>query len=330
MAKIVLGVGTSHTPLLTIDATQWETYAMRDKTERKLNLPDGRWVDYAELEAETGGKYASIATFEQFKKKDDACQRALDRVAADLAAASPDVVVVVTDDENELFTRANTPAISIFYGSEILTRKRLLADDAPEWRRAMGRAYSMDAVHSFPALPDFARGLIERLIEKDIDVGAASQVEDPQRAGFGHGVGFVVKRLFNGRKIPVVPILLNTYYPPNVPTPSRCHDMGRALRAAIESSPQDLRVAVLASGGLSHFTVDEVTDRRVLEGMIDGKPEKLRTIPVAALNSGSSEIRNWIAVAGAIEGLKNRWVEYQPLYRTPAGTGIGAAFGVWS
>jgi hypothetical protein len=102
------------------------------------------------------------------------------------------------------------------------------------------------------------------------------------------------------------------------------------LRRCIESSKQDLRVAVMASGGLSHFVVDEDLDRCVIDGFEAGRSALLRTLPAAALNSGSSEIRNWIVVAGAIEGMERRWLEYQPLYRTPAGTGIGVAFGVWA
>ena len=52
-------------------------------------------------------------------------------------------------------------------------------------------------------------------------------------------------------------------------------------------------------------------------------------ISPAKLNSGSSEIRNWIVVAGVAERLKTQWQEYVPLYRSPAGTGCGMAFAAW-
>ncbi len=193
----------------------------------------------------------------------------------------------------------------------------------------LSAAYAMDKVRSFPGKADFARELIERLIDKDIDIGAAATVEDPEKAGLGHGVGFVIQRLFKGRQIPVIPVLLNTYYPPNAPTASRCFAIGQALRAAIEESPSPLRVALVASGGLSHFVVDEDLDRRVLEAMGEGKGADLKALAKGAMNSGSSEILNWVLVAGAIENLKKRWIEYQALYRQAAGTGIGVAFGVW-
>jgi 3-O-methylgallate 3,4-dioxygenase len=57
--------------------------------------------------------------------------------------------------------------------------------------------------------------------------------------------------------------------------------------------------------------------------------EALCGIPVAKLNSGSSEIRNWITVAGASEHLDTQWQEYIPCYRSAAGTGCGMGFAVW-
>ena len=331
MARIVLGLGTSHTPLLAIEPQKWNDYIVRDYTSRRLNMSDGTWLSYEELNQLRNGRYADITDVATFTKKSDICQRALDRLGSEIAAADPDLVVIVTDDETELFDRMNTPAVSIYYGETIITRPRKPAPGPmPSFTPQLWRTYATDASHSFPAMPEFARELIEGFIDHDIDVAAAAQIEKPLDSGFGHGIGFVETRIFGAKKIPVIPLLINTYYPPNAPRPSRCHDIGRVLRRCIESSKQDLRVAVMASGGLSHFVVDEELDRRVIDGFAAGRSELLRSLPAAALNSGSSEIRNWIVLAGAIEGMERRWLEYQPLYRTPAGTGIGVAFGVWA
>jgi hypothetical protein len=126
-----------------------------------------------------------------------------------------------------------------------------------------------------------------------------------------------------------VPVLLNTYFPPNVLRPARCFDIGRALRDAVDSIGDRKRVAVVASGGLSHFATDAEFDRRVLKALADGDGETLRSLPVNAFRSGSSEILNWIMFGGALHPLRNQWLEYLPVYRTPAGTGIGLAFGAW-
>jgi 3-O-methylgallate 3,4-dioxygenase len=330
MARIVLGLGTSHTPLLAIAPGKWNEYIVRDYASRRLNLSDGRWLSYEELNQMRNARYADITDVATFIKKSDICQRALDRLGSEIAAADPDVVVIVTDDETELFDRMNTPAVSIYYGETIITRPRKRPDPVPSFTPDLLRTYALDESHNFPAMPGFARELIEGFIDHDIDVAASAQIEKPLESGFGHGIGFVETRIFGAKKFPVIPLLINTYYPPNAPRASRCHDIGRVLRRCIESSKQDLRVAVIASGGLSHFVVDEDLDRRVLEGCAAGGAEQLRSLPAAALNSGSSEIRNWIVLAGAIEGMERRWLEYQPLYRTPAGTGIGVAFGAWA
>jgi hypothetical protein len=330
MARIVLGIGTSHSPLLTLDGSRWGERAADDFHNQRLNLSDGRWLSYEQLAREVDNRHASASTKEVFVAKAKTCQAALDRIAADLAAASPDVVVVIGDDQDELFSLSNMPAVSVFYGDKVVMHTRELHAASPSWAETVAKGYAMDDAYAFPGAPAFALDLIKALIERDVDIGAAAKVDDPATAGFGHAYGFVVQRLFRGRPIPIVPIMLNTYFPPNVPTPARCFDIGRHLRAAIESSPTELRVAVVASGGLSHFVVDEALDRRVVDAMVKGERDVLRNLPPCALNAGSSEIRNWIAMAGAIEGMKNRWLEYQPLYRTPAGTGIGVAFGVWS
>jgi hypothetical protein len=330
MAHIILGIGTSHTPLLTLDADDWAHRAEADLANDKLNLSDGRWLSYAELLAEVGPLYADAAAPEQLRAREARCSTALDRLKAEIAATAPDVAIVIGDDQSELFGSDNMPAFSIFYGDTIVTHDRWSDEKWPDWAKSMGRGYAMEAVHSFPGAGDFARDLIAALMKSHIDVACSDRVVDPHAAGFGHAFGFVVRRLFGERVIPMIPIALNTYYPPNVPPPERVHDIGRALRKAIETHPSDLRVAVIASGGLSHFVVDEELDRRVIDGFAANKAHLLRELPEGALHSGSSEILNWVMAAGAVDHLPLKWIDYEPLYRTPAGTGVGAAFGVWA
>jgi hypothetical protein len=131
------------------------------------------------------------------------------------------------------------------------------------------------------------------------------------------------------RIVPIVPVLLNTYYPPNQPTPARCYRLGQAIRQAVEAWAPNRRVGIVASGGLSHFFVDEALDRRVLELLAKKDADGIAALPTAALESGSSEIRNWVAAAGALEHLDMELVDYVPCYRSEAGTGVGMAFAVW-
>jgi hypothetical protein len=147
--------------------------------------------------------------------------------------------------------------------------------------------------------------------------------------GMGHAFSFVYGRLLNGKTIPTVPIMVNTYYPPNQPTPKRCFDLGRAVRAAIETWPNDARVAVIGSGGLSHFVIDEELDHQILKAMQARDAEALSGLPQRRLNSGTSEVRNWISTAGAVEHLGMTLIDYVPCYRSPAGTGCAMGFAEW-
>ena len=117
--------------------------------------------------------------------------------------------------------------------------------------------------------------------------------------------------------VPLIPVLLNTYYPPNTPTPARCYQLGQALRRAVEHSTEDLRVAVIASGGLSHFVVDETFDRALLDALRRKDAAFFRNAPLSKLMSGSSEIRNWICMAGAAGPLEMVWSSYVPGYGRP-------------
>ncbi|MGD9711377.1 MAG: hypothetical protein AB7V46_04830 [Thermomicrobiales bacterium] len=329
MAEIVLGLAASHSPLLTLDWPEWEHRANADFDNSQLNLSDGRFVSYAELAAETGEPYNAIATSEEFARAEKICQDALDRAANELAKAAPDVVVVIGDDQGELFPLSNTPAISVYYGEEIATNDVWGRDDKPAWMNEMAKGYLMDEVHRFPGMPELGLAMIEGFIANHVDVGAASKVDDPVKAGFGHAFGFIAQRLFRERAIPMLPVLLNTYFPPNVMRSERAFQIGSVMREILSAQNSDARIAIIASGGLSHFVVDEDLDRKVLEGLQPGNGEILRSIPPEALNSGSSEILNWIMTAAAVEHLPLQWTEYEPIRRTPAGTGIGVGFACW-
>lgn len=328
MSEIILGLGTSHSPLLTFDVDTWIEKA-EDDMRRKLNLSDGRYVSYEQLRAEVGDRYATHAKRDNLEQQRLRCQKGLDALADALEAASPDVVVIVGDDQAELFSLTNMPAISVFYGDKVITHPwGDVDDDMPGWKRTAAAGYGMDHAHTYRGAKDLALHVIEGLIRSGCDIGAASEVTDPKRAGFGHAYGFVVERLFRGRDYPMLPVLLNTYFRPNVPTSARCFDIGRMLRKVLESSTVG-KVAIVASGGLSHFVTDEALDRGVLNAIRTRDAAHLRSIPANALRSGSSEILNWILVAGAVEHLPATWSDYVPVYRTPAGSGIGMGFQIW-
>ena len=113
--------------------------------------------------------------------------------------------------------------------------------------------------------------------------------------------------------------------------PMRCSPgkLSTAVRKAVEAFPGEGRIGILASGGLSHFLVDEDFDRAILKACADKDARFLQNLPRNKLHAGSSEILNWVALAGAVEHLEMNWFEYVPGYRTPAGTGTGLSFASW-
>lgn len=331
MAEIVIGIGTSHSPLLTFGAPVWLERAEDDKRNASLTLSDGRELDYDTLLAERGPAYEDESGLPTLERQAARAQAALDRLAEALEAAEPDLVMIIGDDQEELFKPGDTPSFAIYCGTDIVMRPLgELMPSAPPWMKSALHGYAMDTEHRFSGAPDFALGVVEKLMDKGVDVAIASTVPDPQRAAFGHAYGFIAQRLLGGRSVPIVPIMLNTYYPPNVIRPGRCQDIGKMIGEAVAELPAPMRVAIVASGGLSHFVTDADLDRQVLAALHDRDDASLRNIPMAALRAGSSEILCWVMAGGALENLHLEWSDYLPVYRTPAGSGIGLAFAIWN
>jgi aromatic ring-opening dioxygenase catalytic subunit (LigB family) len=288
---------------------------------------------YYELAEQTQNRYAATATLENFNARATEAQQALDHLAADLAEANVDVVIVVGDDQLELFNFSNMPAFAMFYGDKLLTH-HIQEEEYPgmdsDFLEAMRKGYRMDAQYELNGQPELARELIKYLTKAGIDIAACGEVAKGHSAGFGHAYGFIYERLMLHKKIPMIPVMVNAFYEPNQPTPARCYELGRALRAGIEASAANLRVAIVASGGLSHFVTNEELDHTIIRALKEGDRETLKRIPSELLNSGSGEIRNWLTVAGAVEGMKLAWYKYLPVYRSAAGTGVGMGFARWS
>lgn len=326
MAKIVLGVGTSHTPMLNAPVGDWARFIERDRHRPHLTK-DGRPVTYDELERLAPPEVAAELRPQVFADKHQRALAEVERLGAVVRNAKLDTLIVVGDDQKELYDDDNMPAILLYRGQTI--RNVPLADHpGPDWARAASaRYFEKDAPRDYPVDAPLAEHLIAHLME-DFDLSCANTLADGY--GEGHAFGFVHNRLLAGTVIPVVPVFLNTYYPPNQPTPGRCYRLGQAIRRAVESFPGEARIGVLASGGLSHFTVDPDLDGRVIAALKAKDARAFADLPREQLNSGSSEIRNWICMAGAVEHLALRRIEYIPAYRTPAGTGTGLCFADWS
>jgi 3-O-methylgallate 3,4-dioxygenase len=325
MARIVLGLATSHSPQLSTPPDLWPLHGERDKQNPGLLDTGGTPVSYDELLAKADPSLAGEISPEKWQMRYEACQQGIATLAKTLEQVSPDILVIFGDDQEELFSEENMPAMLVYWGEELLNRPQY-ANAASPGLRAAAWAYG-EKDKTYPVATNLGRHLIESLIGAGFDVAHSRKLKPGE--GMGHAFSFVYGRLMNGKTIPTVPIMVNTYYPPNQPTPKRCFDLGRAVRAAIEAWESDARVAVIGSGGLSHFVIDQELDQQILKAMQAKDAEALGGLPQRRLNSGTSEVRNWISTAGAVEHLDMQLIDYVPCYRSPAGTGCAMGFAQW-
>ncbi|HLY67993.1 MAG TPA: hypothetical protein VKU60_20810 [Chloroflexota bacterium] len=356
MAKIVLGIGTSHTPLLSLPAERWAEYAQGDQRNPELCYPPHGWaMPYQEgleyVSPEIKAKFQDEGPFTEWAAR---CQRALDELSDTLRAAKPDITVVISDDQDEWFFESNMPAMAVYWGESLKVEPRKPAWATSDLAQLIAAGYG-DTELDVPVPSAFGRFVVEYLTEHDFDIAQFNYLDElhggrvarryptrtgeldhvretePRPQGLPHGFAFIVKRLFRNEPSPILPVFQNTCYPPNQPTPRRSFALGQALAGAIAAWQEPARVAVVASGGLSHFVVDEELDQMILGGLARRDADGLRSVPRCRLYSAASESLNWIALGGALQDteLEMELVDYVPVYRTPAGTGGGWAFARW-
>ncbi|MDE3078281.1 MAG: extradiol ring-cleavage dioxygenase, partial [Chloroflexota bacterium] len=251
---------------------------------------------------------------------------AIARLQQAVAERPLDALVIFGDDQAELFHDDLRPALAILWGDTVEGMPNLYADSPrPVWQAAAW-AYGNKG-QLYPVASELGLHLVESAIDAGFEPAHSNGL--PKGKGIGHAFGFIVGRILNGRSLPIVPVIINTLYPPNQPLPDRCYQLGEVVRAAIEAWPKDMRIGIVGSGGLSHFVIDQDLDHRFLEAIRTHDVKTLRSLPKEKLNSGTSELRSWLAATAALEHLQMELIDYVPCYRTPAGTGMGMTFAIW-
>jgi hypothetical protein len=335
MAEIVLGLGTSHGPMLSTPPEEWGQRVKADQTTNELFF-NGKLMTFDELaRARAGEGLVREVTLEKMRERHAACQRAIASLAETFARVAPDVAVIIGDDQEETFFADNMPAFLVYWGEEI-ENVPLTPEQAGE--RGAGLAVAAWG-HSPPerqvcaGVPELGLRIIHALMGAEFDVAHSKRLPAGRYKShtIPHAYGFIYRRIMNDEVIPNVPIFINTFYPPNQPSLRRCYEFGKVLGQAIASWESDQRVAVIASGGLSHFVIEEDLDQDFLAAVRDKDDARLTNLPVERFNAGSSEMRNWIALAGALDhtDLQMNLVDYVPCYRSAAGTGNAMGFVEW-
>jgi hypothetical protein len=335
MAKITFGLGTSHGPQLLAPPPMWQLRVEADKSNRR-HFFRGKPYDYDGLLAARPEGFAEALTPAAQQAHWQRCQDAMARLAAEYRSARPDVAVIIGNDQFETLTEVNIPAFSIFWGgsvSAIPKTPEMIAKLPPGIAPAEAGYCPPDGA-DYRCRADLGRHLITALMDDGFDVAQSTRlpVGPSGSNGVPHAYGYIYRKVMQDEVVPHVPVMVNTHYPPNRPSPRRCYEFGRALGRAVLSWPEDVTVALIGSGGMTHYVIDEDFDRKVLQAMQRHDAETICAIDDAMFEAGgTAEIKNWIPLFGAMEeaGMSMTLVDYVPCYRSPAGTGNGMGFAYW-
>ena len=229
-----------------------------------------------------------------------------------LREQQPDAIVYVYNDHVTSFFFDHYSAFALGIGNEYQ-----VADEG-------GGARDLPGIGGHAAL---ARHIGTSLMSDEFDMSFFQ--DKPLDHGFFSPMSALLERTETGWPTRVVPLQVGVLQFP-IPTARRCFKLGQALRRAIESFPEDLRVVVMATGGLSHQVHGEhagfnnvAWDHRFLDA-ITNDPEALAEMTHAeyAQLGGleGAEIIMWLIMRGALSGNVKK---VHSGYYLPSMTGIG-------
>ena len=324
MAQLTAAFASSHSVMLTCELKDWQRGFREFDPKGSFYDRAGNVCTYQDLLAKAPPNAAELVTDTAIAERFEAVHAAMDHLRRAIARAELDCLVICGDDQQELFNALLMPSIGIYYGKTIRNGVQKPLPSSEWYKRAQSRRQEELEERHYPVDDRLALHLIEGLMARDFDIAALKGLPDGEHEG--HAFSFMHRMYMRERIIPIVPVFLNTFFPPNQPSPARCLKLGAAIRALIETYPSNMRVGLLASGGLSHFCAEEDLDLAVIDAIRNKDREALANLDPRRLQSGSSEIRNWIVLAGACPDFDLDWVSYTPGYRTEALTGTGLAF----
>ena len=204
---------------------------------------------------------------------------AMKQVGDGLRALNPDVTIVISNTHGEDFSINCVPPFMVYCG-----------DRASGFGKHQGR---------WNLRGDVGMQLVQQLLDFGFDPAYTLDAEI--------GTPFTIPLEFCGypRDVPFLPLFVNVYCPP-LPKPERCFEFGKALDRAFKLL--NLRVVILASGGLSHYpatpmypTPDLETDKNIFDHLKAGNFRYLMSFDEKRLDvTGNIETRSGQILAGAL------------------------------
>jgi protocatechuate 4,5-dioxygenase beta chain len=245
-------------------------------------------------------------------------KKAMDEMRWRLEAAKPDVILGFSNDHLLNWPINNIPEWTVGIGEEHVGP----ADWYDEW-------LALDK-YRIPGHPKLARYIVNEGARRRV---AFSYLREMQ---FDDGFSVPMHYLNPYNAIPLVPISMNCTVPP-IPLPTRAYEVGVTLREMVKAYPGTERVAILATGGLSHepggpryFWVDEAFDTWFLGLLAKGDHEALlRECTLEKIedagSGGTAELLAWITALAFTRG-PAEVLAYMPAVAWRSGTGMV----VWS
>jgi len=244
-----------------------------------------------------------------------AALRATSEMRERLLAAQPDVIVAFSNDHLLNWPINNTPEYTVGIGAEHVGP----ADWYDEW-------LGMATKYRIPGHPELARFMINEGARRRLALAYLRQME------FDDGISVPMHYLNPEGTIPLVPVTMNCTVPP-IPTPERAYQVGSILRDVLKAFPGDERIAVMATGGLSHepggpryFWVDEAFDLWFLDLLKRGDHGTLlRECTLEKMeeagSGGTAELNAWILAMAFTRGAADV-LAYMPAVAWRSGTGM--------
>jgi len=225
-----------------------------------------------------------------------------------MMASKPDVILIITTEHFANFFLDSMPSFTIGQGDSHF-------GPVEPWVQ-IPQGVS-------PGHPVLAARVLEACFANGFELTYSHELK------LDHGTMVPLSFLDPDRKLPLVPLIVNAMTYP-LPTLERCYELGQTLGAALEDDP--LRVAVVATGGLSHAPgerihgdIDSEFDREFIDRLIARDAAAITSYSDLELEQrglGTHEIRTWITLAG-IAG--NRTAEldfYEPIPGWATGCGL--------
>jgi aromatic ring-opening dioxygenase catalytic subunit (LigB family) len=305
MGRIVAGLASSHANTL-VDPKRWDERREHNRVGYKK-----RYGVEPPIHPKIGEETLQIR-----QQRYQPVLDGLNFLRKGLRGKNPDAFILIGDDQNENYREDNLPQVAIYVGEHLVPVDR--HNEGNEGQRVSYRCHT-----------ELANSLLKGLVERDFDV--ASSKSFPREELLAHAHAPILRRIIPDADVPVVLIFVNAIHVPTI-SPKRCYRLGQTINEIIEQErPSEERVAIYASGGLSHFTagypwshykgshaygsICEEFDHKIIDWMKRGEGERFsRFSSQDLLDNGEIELRSWITLLGAVGQTPAQILAYEPFY----------------